>query len=225
MNSQQIQNKIKDAYNHVVYYFKRLPIITRYLVIALMTSYVIGQFVDLSFFILRNIGLGFNPIQLATYAFIEHDFIYLLFSVLAIWFIGYHIEEYWGTKRFGVFVSVSIVGTALTHLIVGSPYAIGTSGLFFALLLAYGMMWPNREVQLLLPPIPVKAKYLVMIYAGIVFIRMLSTSGNILHQAAYLGGPLCAYLLIQYWRGKPPFNINKAPKPKAKKNAKIYRVK
>ncbi len=218
MNKNQIQNSIKKPYNHVRYYFMRLPKITRYLVIALMGFFLVGQFVDLSFFILKRFGLGFNPIQMVTYAFYQYDFIQLLFNVLAIWMFGYQIEEYWGTKRFATFVVVTILGTALAHVLLGSLFAVGISGLVFALLLAYGMMWPEREIYLLLPPIPVKAKYLVMIYAGIMFLSILSTRGNFLSKIAYLTGPLCGYMLIQYWRGKPPFN----PRNKNGK-AKIYR--
>jgi len=223
MNNQKILNSIKNGYNHVAYYFMRLPKITRYLVLTLMGTYILGQFVNLSFFILKGIGYGFNPLQLMTYAFVEYDFIYLLFSILAIWMFGYQIEEYWGTKRFGIFVITCILGTAFFHLILGSAYAAGVSGLFFALLMAYAMMWPNREIYLLLPPIPVKAKYLLMIYAGIVFVRMLSGQGSILSKVAYLGGALCGYLLIQYWRGKPPFI--KKNNPKKKSNSNLYRIK
>ncbi len=223
MKKSEIQNTLKKSYNHVYYYIMRLPKITRYLVLSLMAFYVLGQFVNLSFFILKNFGLGFNPLQLISYAFVEYDFIYLIFNVLVIWTFGYSIEEYWGTKRFGIFVVTCVVGTALTHLILGCPFAIGISGLFFALLLAYAMMWPDREILLLIPPIPVKAKYLLMVYAAIVFIRMLSSSNSFVSQLAYLGGPLCGFLLIQYWRGKPPFN-NK-PKSKSKSKAKLYRLK
>lgn len=222
MNKQEIQNGIKKAYHHVRYYFLRLPIITRYLVIALMAAYVIGKFFNPSFFILKGFDNGFNPIQVITYAFISFDFMQLLFSVLAIWLFGYQIEEYWGQKRFAIFAVSCIVATAVAHLLLGSLFAVGISGLVFALLLAYGMMWPNREVYLLLPPIPVKAKYLVMIYAAVVFISLLGNRAGFLSNIAYLAGPLCGYLLIQYWRGKPPFNKN--PRTK-KRSAKIYRVK
>lgn len=224
MNSQNIFSSIQKGFKHVAYYFMRLPKVTRYLVLILMGSFILGRFVDISFFILKGFDYGFNPVQIITYAFVEYDFIYLLFSILAIWLFGYQIEEYWGTKRFATFVGTCIVGTAVCHMILGSPYAVGISGLFFALLMAYAMMWPNREILLLLPPIPVKAKYLVMVYAGIVFIRMLTEQGPILSKLAYLGGPLCGYLLIQYWRGKPPFiSKNKPPKKKNKNN--VYRIK
>ena len=220
MNKNQIQNSIEKSYKHVRYYFMRLPKITRYMVIALMAFFLLGQFVDLSFFKLKKFGMGFNPIQLVTYAFLQHDFMQLLFNVLAIWMFGYQIEQYWGTKRFATFVIVTILATALAHILLGSFFAVGISGLVFALLLAYGMMWPEREIYLLLPPIPVKAKYLVMIYAGIMFLSLVSSGGPILNQLAYLAGPLSGYLLIQYWRGKPPFDLNKR-----KTKAKIYRYK
>ncbi len=221
MNKNQIQNSIEKSYKHVRYYFMRLPIITRYLVIALMGFFLLGQFVDLSFFVLKKFGLGFNPIQLVAYAFLQYDFMQLLFNVLAIWMFGYQIEEYWGTRRFATFVVVTILATALAHLLLGSLFAVGMSGLVFALLLAYGMMWPEREIYLLLPPIPVKAKYLVMIYAGIMFLSILSSRGGFLSHLAYLAGPLSGYLLIQYWRGKPPFNRSS----KVKKKGRLYRYK
>lgn len=223
MNKNQILNKLKKSYNHVRYYFMRLPQITRYMVIALMGVFILGQFFNLSFFILKKFGLGFNPIQIITYAFIQYDFIQLLFNVLAIWLFGYQIEQYWGTKRFAIFIGVTLIGTAVAHMLLGSQFAFGMSGLVFALLLAFGMMWPEREVYLLLPPIPVKAKYLVMIYAGIMFLSLLSSRGNFLSHLAYLAGPLCGYLLIQFWRGKPPFN--KKPNKKINPKAKLYRYK
>jgi membrane associated rhomboid family serine protease len=221
MNKNQIQNSIQKSYNHVRYYFMRLPKITRYMVIALMGFFLLGQFVDLSFFVLKKFGFGFNPIQMFTYAFLQYDFMQLLFNVLAIWMFGYQIEEYWGTRRFATFVITTILATALAHVLLGSLFAVGISGLVFALLLAYGMMWPEREIYLLLPPIPVKAKYLVMIYAGIMFLSILSSQGSFLSHLAYLAGPLSGFLLIQYWRGKPPFS----KKPKSKSKGKLYRYK
>jgi len=222
MNNNEIQAKIKKAYNYVRYYFMRLPTITRYLVITLMVVYILGKFFNPYFFVLKGFGNGFNPLQLVSYAFISFDFTQLLFSVLAIWLFGYQIEEYWGQKRFVIFALVCIIATAVAHLLLGSMFAVGISGLVFALLLAYGMMWPEREVYLLLPPIPVKAKYLVMIYAAIMFISMLGSAAGFISQLGYLAGPLSGYLLIQYWRGKPPFNKKL---PKKKSNGKIYRVK
>lgn len=222
MNKRELQNKVKKAYNHVTYYFMRLPIITRYMVITLMSVYLLGKFFNPYFFVLKGFGNGFNPIQIFSYAFISFDFTQLLFSVLAIWMFGYQIEDYWGQKRFGIFAAACIVATAVAHLLIGSMFAVGISGLVFALLLAYGMMWPNREVYLLLPPIPVKAKYLVMGYAAIMFFSILASTADFKSNIAYLAGPLCGYLLMQYWRGKPPFNRKPGEK---KSNAKIYRVK
>ena len=222
MNKQEIQNNIKKAYQHVSYYFLKLPVITRYLVITLMSVYIIGKFANPYFFVLKGFDNGFNPIQIITYAFISFDFTQLLFSVLAIWLFGYQIEEYWGQKRFGIFSVSCIVATAVAHLIIGSLFAVGISGLVFALLLAYGMMWPNREIYLLLPPIPVKAKYLVMAYAAIMFFSILASTADFKSNMAYLAGPLCGYILIQFWRGKPPF----MKKPRKKKsNGNIYRIK
>jgi membrane associated rhomboid family serine protease len=77
---------------------------------------------------------------------------------------------------------------------------IGASGAIFGVLLAFGVLFPNTQLMLLFPPIPIKAKYFVLIY-GIIELSLAITQpgGNIAH-AAHLGGMLFGYLLIRYWR-------------------------
>ncbi|HTL14893.1 MAG TPA: rhomboid family intramembrane serine protease, partial [Thermomonas sp.] len=82
---------------------------------------------------------------------------------------------------------------------------IGASGGVFGLLLAYGMLFPNQRVMLLIPPIPMRARTLVIVYG--LFELMLGFTGlqpGVAH-FAHLGGMLFGWLLIRYWRGQPPF--------------------
>ena len=81
---------------------------------------------------------------------------------------------------------------------------IGASGGVFGLLLAYGMLFPNQRVMLLIPPIPMKARTLVIVYG--LFELMVGVTGlqpGVAH-FAHLGGMLFGWLLIRYWRGQPP---------------------
>lgn len=95
------------------------------------------------------------------------------------------------------------------------PYpAIGASGGVFGLLLAYGMLFPNQRVMLLFPPIPMKARTLVILYG--VFELSLGLTGlqpGVAH-FAHLGGMLFGWLLIRYWRGQPPFGGKSKPGPR-----------
>ncbi len=82
---------------------------------------------------------------------------------------------------------------------------MGASGGLFGLLLAFGMMFPNRMIVPLIPPIPMKAKVFVAIYGGLeLFLGVTGTRSGIAH-FAHLGGMLGGYLMIRYWRGQAPF--------------------
>jgi membrane associated rhomboid family serine protease len=78
---------------------------------------------------------------------------------------------------------------------------VGASGAVFGVLLGFGMLFPNTELMLLFPPIPLKAKYFVMIYGAIEFyLAMRQTTGDNVAHYAHLGGMLFGYLLLKYWQ-------------------------
>lgn len=80
---------------------------------------------------------------------------------------------------------------------------IGASGAVFGVLLGFGMLFPNTELMLLFPPIPLKAKYFVMIYGAIEFyLAMRQTAGDNVAHYAHIGGMLFGYLLLKYWQKK-----------------------
>jgi membrane associated rhomboid family serine protease len=155
-------------------------------------------------------GSGFLPWQLVTYAFLHGDFVHLFFNGFALWMFGAMLEAQWGTRRFIQYALACIVAAGLTQVVLSLigviPPAptIGLSGLTYGLLLAYGMLFPEQRLMLLIPPIPIKAKYFVMILAGISILMGLSGFGGIAH-FAHLGGMLGGWLMFRYWRGDPPF--------------------
>lgn len=90
---------------------------------------------------------------------------------------------------------------AKLNIILSTP-TIGASGAVFGVLLAFGMLFPNTELMLLFPPIPIKAKYFVIFYGALELFLGLSQPGSNIAHFAHLGGMLFGYLLIKYWNDK-----------------------
>jgi membrane associated rhomboid family serine protease len=85
------------------------------------------------------------------------------------------------------------------QVLLNTP-TVGASGAIFGVLLAFGVLFPNTQLMLLFPPIPIKAKYFVMIYGGIELYLAITQPGSSIAHAAHLGGMLFGYMLIKYWR-------------------------
>ena len=208
--------------------FNRLPPVTRGLLIAnvavFLLQWALGEAATAPFMLwpLGDAGaMSFLPWQLLSYGFMHGGFFHLFFNMLVLFMFGAPLEHVWGPRRFLFFYLACVVGAGLCQLGVGSwavasgtdPYpTIGASGGVFGLLLAYGMLFPNQRVMLLFPPIPMKARTLVIVYG--LFELGLGVTGlqpGVAH-FAHLGGMLFGWLLIRYWRGQPPFGGSK-PKP------------
>lgn len=151
----------------------------------------------------------FQLFQLVTYSFLHGSVMHLLLNMYALWLFGNRMENVWGSSTFAVYYFVCVVGAGLTQLLVstlsGGLYpTIGASGGVFGLLLAFGMRFPNEVLMLLFPPVAMRAKWFVTIYAAIeLWAGVTGTQAGVAH-FAHLGGMLFGYLLIQYWRRHPP---------------------
>ena len=161
----------------------------------------------------------FMPWQLLTYGFLHANVPHLLFNMLALVMFGSPLEYTWGQKRFLTYYLVCVVGAGLCQLFVTTwmvsngqavGATLGASGGVFGLLLAYGMLFPNQRVMLLIPPIPMKARTLVIIYGVIELMLGFTRVDSGVAHFAHLGGMIFGWLLINYWRGNSPF----APKGK-----------
>jgi len=153
---------------------------------------------------------AFLPFQVVTYAFMHGSFGHLFFNMIGLWTFGAELERLWGPQRFMRFYAASVLSAAAAQLLVtwllGAIYpTVGASGGLFGLLLAFGMLFPHRTVMLLIPPIPLKAKTLVMVYGGLeLLLGVTGTQEGVAH-FAHLGGMVGGFLMIRYWRGQPPF--------------------
>jgi membrane associated rhomboid family serine protease len=85
------------------------------------------------------------------------------------------------------------------EILLNTP-TVGASGAIFGILLAFGVLFPNTQLMLLFPPIPIKAKYFVLIYGGIELYLAVTQPGSNIAHAAHLGGMIFGYGLIRYWR-------------------------
>ena len=85
------------------------------------------------------------------------------------------------------------------NLVLNTP-TVGASGAVFGVLLAFGMMFPNVQLMLIFPPIPIKAKWFVLGYGLIELMAVIvpNANDNVAH-FAHLGGMLFGFLLIRYW--------------------------
>lgn len=170
----------------------------------------------------------FMPHQLVSYLFLHANFSHLFFNMFSLWMFGCIIERTMGFRRFLTYYFVCGIGAGLCqelwqygeYLINGYGHydlfniggtvipaseffnlwnTVGASGACYGVLLAFGMTFPNERIMLLIPPIPMKAKYFVVAYAAIELVSAFASNGNIAH-FAHLGGMLFGLLLILYWR-------------------------
>jgi len=157
------------------------------------------------------IGSGqFMPWQVLTYAVVHVEGWHLFFNMLGLWMFGGEIERLWGQKRYLQFLvacalSAALVQIGWTAMIGSMSPTVGASGALFGLLLAFGMLFPNRTIMPLFPPIPMKAKVFVAVFGALELFFGLAGSDGIAH-FAHLGGMLGGFLMIRYWRGQAPFS-------------------
>jgi len=77
---------------------------------------------------------------------------------------------------------------------------VGASGAVFGILLAFGMLFPNTQLMLLFPPIPIKAKWFVIGYGALELYLAISQPGSNIAHAAHLGGMIFGFILIKIWK-------------------------
>ncbi|WP_329717551.1 rhomboid family intramembrane serine protease [Ideonella sp.] len=172
---------------------------------------LLGNFIPLDpWFALWPLDSGrFLPWQPVTYAFLHGDPLHLFFNMLGLWMFGSELERLWGHKRLLAFLLASVLTAAATQLVFTAlrhSYVptVGASGGLFGLLFAYGMLFPNRTIMPLFPPIPMKARTFVAVFGGLELLQGLLGRDGIAH-FAHLGGMLGGWLMIRFWRGQAPF--------------------
>ena len=175
---------------------------------------------------------AFQVYQFLTYMFLHGSFTHILFNMFALWMFGSVIERVWGPKKFLFYYICCGIGAGFAQELVQyanyimsdlAAYqyvntgtvqmttdayinlwtTIGASGAVYAILLAFGMIFPNERLFIIPFPFPIKAKWLVMGYIAIELFSAMSGPGDGVAHMAHLGGMLFGFLLIRYWQNHP----------------------
>ncbi len=198
-------------------------------ILRLMVLFVLAFLVQLVFTLLFNPGPGyltplilsagqdFQPLSLITHFFVNgpvgfSGVIHLLFELLILWSFGSELDRLWGSRNFYSFFFFSqMLGglfTVALGLALGQPWnAYGFGGGLAAMMVAYGVLWPNRQA-LFMFIFPLRMKWIVLILfifllmgrtdtlvmqlasaaSGVLFLFLKSRSGR-LYQDSYSGNP------------------------------------
>ncbi len=195
-------------------YFQTPPVVKNLIIANVIIYMAITLLPDFNSFAARYLVLYWfdNPLfhswQYITYMFMHASFSHLFFNMFALWMFGRTLEYELGSKRFLLYYTICGVGAALVQMGVvwlTGEYGIqllGASGAVMGLLLAFGVMHPNNIIMLMIPPIPMKAKYFVIAYAVLeLFMGWRGYQSGVAH-FAHVGGMLWGWLLLFYWRRK-----------------------
>jgi membrane associated rhomboid family serine protease len=204
-------------------HYSILPPVIKFLLISNVIVYILEMsYPDafFSYFALWPITAGpmslygqaypeFMPWQLISYAFLHGSVTHIFLNMYALWLFGINLENLWGSRNFAIYYIVCVIGAALTQLIVqyvSAEYSptVGASGGVFGVLLAFGLFFPNQRLLLLIPPIPIKAKWFVIIYGSIELLFGVTGTNTGVAHFAHLGGMLFGFLMIVYWMKNPP---------------------
>jgi membrane associated rhomboid family serine protease len=144
----------------------------------------------------------FMPWQLITYMFLHADFTHIFFNMFALWMFGMELENLWGAKKFLIYYTICGLGAALANLLIAPIFStvgptVGASGSIYGVLVAFGYLFPNRQIYIYFL-IPIKAKYLVVLYMALEVFAVASQSESGIAHFAHLGGAVVGiiYLLI-----------------------------
>jgi membrane associated rhomboid family serine protease len=194
------------AYNNSGNSFQRTTPVVLNLIIINALVFIAQLFLDKSIgitdlFALYPYDSGFfKPYQLVTTMFTHAGFMHILFNMYALWMFGSVLERVWGPKRFLIFYLVCGLAASVAQLFLSDYPAVGASGAIMGLLAGFAYLFPNTEFFILPIPFPIKAKYMVAIYAGIDLFGGLhgGKADNIAHYA-HLGGLVMGFVLVIIW--------------------------
>jgi membrane associated rhomboid family serine protease len=152
----------------------------------------------------------FKPYQLVTHMF-AHDpssFFHILFNMYALWMFGTMLERVWGPKKFLIFYLVCGLFAGLIQAFwMSEGWAIGASGAIMGLEAAFAYLFPNVQFYVLPLPFPIKAKFMIPIFAAIdLFLGYAQFSGDNTAHFAHLGGMIMGFILVLIWgKNKPRY--------------------
>lgn len=142
--------------------------------------------------------------QLITYMFLHGSLWHILFNLYALWLFGHALEMVWGGRYFLAYYFFTGIGAGLTTVLVSLltgqnhySVSVGASGAIYGLLLAFGMLFPNQPLYLFLIPVPIPAKYAVILLGGFALVAYLTNFLPLIGHITHLGGILFGLIFLK----------------------------
>lgn len=205
-------------------FISQIPTVTKNLVainiLMFIATLINENFMVANFAMFYPASPFFKPWQILTHMFMHGGFWHIFFNMYSLLMFGSILERSLGPKKFLIFYFVTGLGAAALHTGVEWMQArvfiangalnayqallmtptLGASGAIYGVLIGFAMLYPQAQLMLIFPPIPVKAKWLVVIFAVIELFSGINGIQDGVAHFAHLGGMLFGWLLIRWWR-------------------------
>ncbi len=205
-------------------FLSSIPPVTRNLliinVILFAATLINEEFMVKTFAMFYPASYFFRPWQIITHMFMHGGVWHIFFNMWSLWMFGSVLEQAIGSKKFGVYYFLSGLGAVALHTfvqylqvaplleagnmpayyaLVNTP-TLGASGAVYGILIGYALLYPDSILTLVFPPISLKAKWFILIFAAIELVTgVLGTADGIAH-FAHLGGMVVGGLLMWWWK-------------------------
>ncbi len=208
-------------------FLSQIPPVTKNLVfinIIMFIATMINQdFMIETFALFYPSSPFFHPWQIITHMFMHGGFWHIFFNMYTLVMFGTVLERAIGSKKFAVFYFVTGLGAVFLHQgvqfmqihvmdqgnlqmyysvvadILRTP-TVGASGAIYGVLIGYALLYPESVLMLIFPPIPLKAKWMVLIFVAIELLTGVTGTADGVAHFAHLGGMLFGWLLLLWWR-------------------------
>lgn len=205
-------------------FISQIPTVTKNLVainiLMFIATLINENFMVANFAMFYPASPFFKPWQILTHMFMHGGFWHIFFNMYSLLMFGSILERSLGPKKFLIFYFVTGLGAVALHtgvewmqarVFIANGIAqayqqllvtptLGASGAIYGVLIGFAMLYPQARLILIFPPIPVKAKWLVIIFAAIELFSGINGIQESVAHFAHLGGMLFGWLLIRWWR-------------------------
>lgn len=205
-------------------FISQIPTVTKNLVainiLMFIATLINENFMVTNFAMFYPASPFFKPWQILTHMFMHGGFWHIFFNMYSLLMFGSILERSLGPKKFLIFYFVTGLGAVALHTGVEWMQArvfiangavdayqrllvtptLGASGAIYGVLIGFAMLYPQARLTLIFPPIPMTAKWLVIIFAAIELFSGINGIQESVAHFAHLGGMLFGWLLIRWWR-------------------------
>ena len=205
-------------------FISQIPTVTKNLlainILMFIATLINENFMVANFAMFYPASPFFKPWQILTHMFMHGGFWHIFFNMYSLLMFGSILERSLGPKKFLIFYFVTGLGAVALHtgvewlqarVFIANGIAqayqqllvtptLGASGAIYGILIGFAMLYPQARLTLIFPPIPMTAKWLVIIFAAIELFSGINGIQDGVAHFAHLGGMLFGWLLIRWWR-------------------------